>query len=45
MFEPGDILAHDTYYMDGGVFKRKYLVVLSIHAHGDMIVGKAGVEK
>jgi len=37
MFEPGDILAHDTYYMDGGVFKRKYLVVLSIHAHGDMI--------
>jgi len=37
VFAPGNILAHDAYYIEGTVFKRKYLLVLAIHAHGDML--------
>jgi len=37
MVATGDILSHNAYYLDGSVFKKKYLLVLAVQDNGDII--------
>lgn len=33
----GEVWGHDAYYLDGDAFRRKYLLVLAVHSHGDFV--------
>lgn len=33
----GEIWSHDAYYLDGDDFRKKYLLVLAVHADGDYV--------
>lgn len=37
MMKVGEVWGHDAYYLDGDVFRKKYLLVLAVHAHGDYV--------
>lgn len=33
----GEVWSHDAYYLDGDVFRKKYLLALALHPDGDVV--------